>query len=258
MKEKTYLFSISLRIIYVSLYSFLCLNVALSQQFDGGDINNIRGNWFLKDRAFPYDTIPSNSMAEAMQYKQEMTDNYGYYLVSYNSWVSLGPRPYYTPGNFRPISGRIQSVKYMPFITGQHDPNVLYIAGHNGGIWKTTNLQVSNSELNVMFNPVTDFLPTQSAGAIGIDPVNPQIIYYASGGSVMYFAYNFYGIGVFKSTNGGIDWTGPHNTGLPRLTRSFRISVSPNHDVYLALGMDAVNGGLYKSSDGGLTLGTCA
>lgn len=250
MDKKKYLY---INFFCLSFYVlFFGINIA-AQDFDG-DLNSIRGNWFLKDRAYPYDTIPVNSMIEALHHKEENTANYGYFLDPYTSWVSLGPKPYYTPGSFssKPFAGRIQSVKYMPYISGQHDPNILFIAGHNGGIWKTTNLQISNNEVNVIFNPLTDDLPTQSAGAIGIDPTDPQIIYYASGGSVMYFAYNFYGIGVFKSTNGGLSWTGPYNTGLPRLTHSFRITVSPNHDVYLALGMDDVNGGLYKSTDGGL------
>jgi len=120
-----------------------------------------------------------------------------------------------------------------------------------GGVWKTTNLQANYT--SVAFDHITDDLQTQSAGALTIDPTTPEIIYYASGGSVEYFAYNFYGIGVFKSTNGGQSWTGPYRTGLPNLIHSYRMAVSPNHDIYLALGMDSEYGGLYKSTDGGVT-----
>lgn len=178
MDKKKYLY---INFFCLSFYVlFFGINIA-AQDFDG-DLNSIRGNWFLKDRAYPYDTIPVNSMIEALQHKEENTANYGYFLDPYTSWVSLGPKPYYTPGSYssKPFAGRIQSVKYMPYISGQHDPNILFIAGHNGGIWKTTNLQISNNEVNVIFNPLTDDLPTQSAGAIGIDPTDPQIIYYAS------------------------------------------------------------------------------
>ncbi len=50
------------------------MNIA-AQDFDG-DLNSIRGNWFLRDRAYPYDTIPVNSMIEALQQKEENTASF--------------------------------------------------------------------------------------------------------------------------------------------------------------------------------------
>lgn len=56
MDKKKYLY---INFFCLSFYVlFFGINIA-AQDFDG-DLNSIRGNWFLKDRAYPYDTIPVN------------------------------------------------------------------------------------------------------------------------------------------------------------------------------------------------------
>jgi parallel beta-helix repeat protein len=64
--------------------------------------------------------------------------------------------------------------------------------------------------------------------------------------------FNYYGLGVFKSTNGGLNWSGGYNTGLPKMTFCYKILVNPDYDhrnvVYLA-----EQTGLYISRDSGET-----
>ncbi len=112
-------------------------------------------------------------------------------------------------------AGRITSVKYDP----NFNPNnraYIYITGHNGGVWRSTDGGSS-------FSPITDDVPTQSSGAVCIDPNNSDLVYYVSGGSVENFMYNYYGMGVFKSTNAGNSWSGGYNVNYPKLNFSYRI-----------------------------------
>jgi photosystem II stability/assembly factor-like uncharacterized protein len=101
-----------------------------------------------------------------------------------------------------------------------------------------------------IFYPKDNGLPTQSSGAICTDPHNGDIMYYATGGNLENFLYNYYGLGVFKSTDGGDHWTGGYNTGLPKQTFSYRITVDPGNSsiVYLA-----ERTGLFRSTDAGVT-----
>jgi xyloglucan-specific exo-beta-1,4-glucanase len=206
--------------------------------------------WFFRDRSLPYDSIPPDAYTNAVEQQWQMRQTEGYILSQPLSWTSIGPTPV-NPGQYS-RSGRVVRVKYDPT-----DENVVYICGHNGGVWKSTNAQDPPSQ--VVFNPITDGLKTQSSGDIAIDPQRHNTIYYGTGGNVFCFPhFNYYGIGVYKSTDGGNSWSGPYTSGLPALIFTCTIAVNPSTgDVYLADGggtdpYGILGSGLYKSTDGGV------
>jgi hypothetical protein len=242
MKDKSHLISVESAVKMFLCFLGFFVVIQISAQEDT-IITSARNNWFKPLRVYPYDTIPKSAIADALAYQDEMYQTYGSYSAPQVQWTSLGPTPYYNGST--PRTGRVVCIKYKP-----DDPNTVYIAGHNGGIWKSTN---SGST----FEPIADQLKTQSAGAIAIDPNNTNTIYYATGGNMYDFVYNYYGIGIFKSTNGGVDWLGPYKVASLDFTYSFRIVVNPanSNEVYLANGMDPFygpGGGLYKSTNGGV------
>jgi hypothetical protein len=217
-----------------------------------GDNN---GKWFFEQRVYPYDTMPMTSYVNALEYQKDLTDNLGFTLSAPLQWTSIGPTPYLYGGE---KTGRITCVQYYPKVPGYTEhPDWIYLTAHGGGVWRSTNGGTS-------FNPLTDNLGCLTSGAIAFDPNNPNIIYYGTGGSVYGFQYNYGGIGVYKSTDAGLTWSGPYKQGfLKDHIRTFKIAVNPansNH-VYLACGTDPFyyppngdgGGGLYKSTDGGIT-----
>jgi hypothetical protein len=166
-----------------------------------GDNN---GNWFVRDRAYPFDTIPVTSMVNALDYQKEMTDAYGYAFQL--QWTNIGPRPVLSGGY--PITGRVASVKYYPNVPGYtQQPGWVYIAGHGGGVWKS-------EDYGSNFIPISDGLQSLTSGALAFDPTNPNILYYGTGGKVYGYAFNYYGIGVYKSTDAGQNWSGPYRNGF--------------------------------------------
>ncbi|MCI0450497.1 MAG: T9SS type A sorting domain-containing protein [Chlorobi bacterium] len=243
-------------LIPVKSVSFILFFVVLLQSEVFAQEGENDGSWFFRDRAYPYDTIPVTSMVNALEYAKEITDEYGYALPAPLQWTSIGPRPYFYGGN--PLAGRVACVRYYPNVPGftQH-PDWVYIAGHGGGVWKST-------DGGANFNPITDALESQTSGSLAFDPNNPNILYYGTGGNVSNFQFNYYGIGVYKSTDAGQTWNGPYRTGFLRNhIQTYKIAVNPansNH-VYLACGTDPFyyppngdgGGGLYKSTDGGIT-----
>ena len=127
-------------------------------------------------------------------------------------------------------------------------PNVFYVAATNGGVWKT-------DDAGRTWNPIFDLQPTGSVGALAIAPSNPNIIYAGSGEGLQRPDLSV-GDGMYKSTDGGKNWT---HLGLRDGQQIAAIIVDP-HDpsrVFVAVlghpyGPNEERG-VYRSTDGGQT-----
>jgi hypothetical protein len=89
--------------------------------------------------------------------------------------------------------------------------------------------------------------PTLTIGAVAIAPSDPEIMYAASGEDGGGWNPAWAGVGVYRSNNGGHNWT--LMTTVPS-TRFSAIAVHPRRPdtIYVA-----GNRGLHKSTDGGIT-----
>ncbi len=103
-------------------------------------------------------------------------------------WTELGPAPI-TNG----FTGRISSV-----VCSQMNSLRYYVAGADGGVWRTT-------DAGATWTPLTDHMPTSAIGALAIDPTNDNIIY-AGTGEANFANHSRYGLGLYKSTDGGDTW----------------------------------------------------
>jgi hypothetical protein len=131
--------------------------------------------------------------------------------VQTGRWVSIGPRrvlndPDVSGGRIPDGSvGRIDSFAFHPT-----DPGTLFAGAPSGGIWKSI-------DHGGHWTPLGDRLPSLRAASIAVDPVNGDIVYLGTGSS----QYGG-GAGIFKSVNGGADWSllidsavGPTGSRLP-------------------------------------------
>jgi photosystem II stability/assembly factor-like uncharacterized protein len=141
------------------------------------------------------------------------------------------------------MSGRISAV------TGRREKNgklTIFVGAASGGVWKS-------SDGGTTFDPIFDREPVQSIGAIALDPTHHDTIWVGTGESWTRNSVSI-GDGIYKSTDGGENWT---NVGLPNSERITRIIVSPkNGNVVYAcvpgkLWSDSPNRGLYRTNDGG-------
>ncbi len=106
-----------------------------------------------------------------------------------SDWDELGPAPIINGG----YTGRVSAVACSPT-----DPNRYFAAGADGGVWRTTDGGSS-------WTPLTDHMPTSAMGALALDPLNENIIY-AGTGEANYANHSRYGLGLYKSTDGGETW----------------------------------------------------
>lgn len=108
--------------------------------------------------------------------------------ISSTQWTELGPAPINT-GN----TGRVSAIA-----ASRQNPNLYYLGGADGGVWKTQDGGAS-------WTPMTDHMPTTAIGAIAVDPVDDQIVY-AGTGEANFANHSRYGLGLYKTTDGGQNW----------------------------------------------------
>ena len=168
--------------------------------------------------------------------------------------VELGPAP--TVEGFNPYTGRVSAA-----VCSSTDPDRYFVSGADGGVWRTTDGGQS-------WTPLTDFMPTTAIGALALDPNNENVIY-AGTGEANYANHSRYGLGLFKSTDGGDTWT--HLAEDTFAGRTFsRIVVDPQDPLVLYAAIARAGGfpelaaakghpgaegpvGVFRSEDGGQT-----
>ncbi|MGE5245959.1 MAG: VPS10 domain-containing protein [Betaproteobacteria bacterium] len=147
---------------------------------------------------------------------------------------------------FRNIGPTNQAGRVSVIVGVPGDPYTFYVAGANGGVFKTTN---GGTTWKALF----DDQPVLSIGAIEIAPSNPDVIYVGTGEENPRNNASF-GNGVYRSDDGGATW---RHLGLPDSDRIARIRIdSRDPDVAYVCAMGHEWGpnderGVYKTTDGG-------
>ena len=142
------------------------------------------------------------------------------------------------------MSGRIAALAAV------HENNrlTIYVGSASGGVWKSMNGGTT-------FKPVFDKQTVQSIGAVTIDPTNPKVVWVGTGESWTRNSVSV-GDGIYKSTDGGENWT---HMGLRESERIAKIIVDPNepNTVYACvpgkLWSDSQERGVFRTTDGGKT-----
>ena len=169
------------------------------------------------------------------------------------AWHPLGPAPIEQVE----WAGRIADLA----VSGTH-PDRYVAAAASGGVWRTESGGTSWQE-------VGDALPTLVTGSVAIDPRDDRVIYVGSGEAHSAY-HSLYGLGVYKSTDGGISWQVLGSDVFAGRTIA-RLAVSPldSRVVWAAVGhaggsYGKLEGaklhpdrlgpvGLFRSDDGGVT-----
>lgn len=157
-------------------------------------------------------------------------------LMSKLHWRSIGPF----------VGGRVVAVAGVA-----QNPNLFYMGGVDGGVWKST-------DYGVRWENITDGkipLGANSIGAIAVAPSDPNVIYVGTGESDPRGTM-ITGEGVYKSTDAGKTW---QYAGLRDTHTVTAIAVDPrdpNVAYVSSLGhvfKDNPDRGVFKTTDGGKT-----
>jgi len=141
------------------------------------------------------------------------------------------------------MSGRITDIEGHPT-----DSRIIYIGTAGGGVWKST-------DGGVIFKPIFD-KHIQSIGAVAVDPKNPDKVVWVGTGEVWTRNSVSIGDGIYKSEDGGQNWT---KMGLEKSERISSIQIDPNNPNTIYVGVlgnlwgNSAERGVYKTTDGGKT-----
>jgi hypothetical protein len=163
------------------------------------------------------------------------------------------------------FSGRATAIAVAP--NCNRSSCTVFIGAAGGGVWKTSNALASSPS----WSPSSNGIPSNAIGSIVFDPSNPAVIYVGTGepnGSGDSEA----GVGLYKSTDGGQNWSLVGGSTAVATGRSIgAIAIDPASASHIFIGTDvarhgssSVNGGrftppgappvgLYESTDGGGT-----
>ncbi len=141
------------------------------------------------------------------------------------------------------MSGKVTAVEGV-----ESDPDVLYIGGAAGGIWKTVNGGAT-------WTPVFDEQPCLSIGAIAVFQADPAIVWAGTGEGDIHVSASS-GDGVYRSLDGGRTWSHLGLAGTRHIARIVLHPTNPDVAWVAALGpsyRESPERGVFKTEDGGKT-----
>lgn len=166
------------------------------------------------------------------------------------SWQEVGPSPMnmltWAMGR---VAGRVSALAVSPA-----DEQVLYLGTASGGLWKSVN---GGGTWTSLF----DAVGTQTIGSVALDPNDSNVVWVGTGEQGQ-SCFGYFGMGLFRSTDGGASFAPRNGSGGSALALSHvtAVAVQPgNSNVILAGGSGFCSGGvagsagLFRSNDGGAT-----
>jgi hypothetical protein len=170
-----------------------------------------REEWFYRQRAYPYDSIPPGARQQAIEYMNThmQSETISPSIIG-NAWEPVGP-DFIPDGQVEPFLARDRVSGRVTALAKCCGNNKIILGSALGGIW-------ISSDNGYSWSPRTDNQPefTLPISSIVFDPTNTQIIY-AGTGSSSYRGDGYFGSGILKSTDGGISFKQMAATTFARL-----------------------------------------
>jgi photosystem II stability/assembly factor-like uncharacterized protein len=210
-----------------------------------------REEWFMLSRGLDQVERPDLLRAAAVrELAKAQAERARTLLEAGETWEPLGPATMtmlsWVMGR---VSGRVAALAVHPT-----DENTLYLGGASGGVWKTTNGGSS-------WTPILDSVGTLTIGSVAVDAANPDVVWVGTGerqGSCS----SYFGLGLFRSANGGTTFEARNGTAPAGLDLSYIVSIAlhPSDPQTLLVSGDAfcqggtrLAGGVFRTTDGGAT-----
>lgn len=170
-------------------------------------------------------------------------------LLSDPAWLPLGPAPM-TMLNWRmgPVAGRTTALAVDP----DHEDTV-FLGAAAGGLWKS-------SDGGASWRQLFDEVGTLSIGSILLEPGQPDHVWVGTG-EAFAGCLDYFGMGLYRSTDGGATFEPRNGSGNATLPLSFVTAIaqsSRDGRILLVGGQGHCNengsmaiGGVYRTTDGG-------
>jgi len=140
------------------------------------------------------------------------------------------------------VSGRATGVAFDP-----KNSSIVYLATTQGGLWKTTDHGGHWSYLSSTWS-------NTAMGSVGVDPNNSQVVYAGTGDAD--FSESPEGDGIYKSTDGGLNWQKIVSSKELISIRTYQIMFNPKSPLIngeTSVVYQTGTAGVSKSTDAGKT-----
>ena len=174
-------------------------------------------------------TNGSNVLPDMSQYNWSNTANKRGMSAALKNVYELGPSN---------VAGRIRGI-----IIDYSNPNRILIGSASGGVFISENAGTT-------WRPINDQALSPSVMYMHQNPFNPKVMYYCTGEASGNSA-DLNGAGVFKSTDGGLNFTQLASTNNSNFTMTWSVKCSPVDTNTLYVGTHST--GLWRSTDAGVT-----
>lgn len=195
--------------------------------------------WISQVRSYPEKDIPSDKFYKAYDYSNKKLQSLNE-RDDLEQWVSIGPNN---------IGGRSLAIAINPADTG-----TVFIGSSSGGIWKSTTGGIGANAWTL----INTGFPSSAVSSIAIDSANPSVIYIGTGENYGYqYSQNgldvrvtrgMYGIGILKTSNGGLTWSKSLDWTYDNKRGVWKVIINPKNSNTLYA---ATSEGIYKSIDAG-------
>ncbi len=242
MKENNLFLRINLLIILIITITVISLIISgnvinINIKKSSGAMESLQ--WLSKIRAYPEKDIPAGEYYKAYEYSRTQLAN----TIDNDfpdSWQSIGPNN---------IGGRSLCLAVHPVDTG-----TIFIGSASGGLWKSTTGGLGAAAWSL----INTGYPSLAVSSIAIDSANPNVMFIGTGENYGYqYSLNgldvrvtrgMYGIGILKTTDGGLTWTKSLDWSYQNQTGVWDVIINPQNSNILYA---ATSEGIYKSTNAG-------
>ena len=172
--------------------------------------------------------VPKSRLIAANDYMKTLSELDG--PIAGIDWTERGPKN---------VGGRTRTIMVDP---NDVTKKTVWSAGVAGGLWKTTDITAANPN----WQSVNDFFNNLAISSLAYDPSNTNIMYFGTGEG--YFNIDFVqGFGVWKSTDGGVNWNQLASTTGSIFNFCQKVVVTSTGAILVA----TYSGGVQRSINGG-------
>ncbi|HWP85445.1 MAG TPA: hypothetical protein VNN17_09660, partial [Terriglobia bacterium] len=219
--------------------------VSMRAQEPASSPGQARQRWFFDQRLYGLGFLPDDALAKAVAQRDgsalaskriliRASSSTSRPSITEGQWISFGPEGINSAlGEL--ASGRINSLAIDP-----RNPATLYVAAAGGGVWKSVSRGTN-------WIPISDRLPSLASGAVAVDPFTGEL--WHGTGELNFCRDCYYGAGVYRSSDGGSNWTRVNPDNFLSSPTSL-IAFDPQRPGTVFIGRSTA---LWKSSDGGVS-----
>ncbi|MEP7145806.1 MAG: PKD domain-containing protein [bacterium] len=239
---KTFLFALCTVfsiLIIITIYNFANVDHGISEDQYGSEETSKSPDQpdkayeleFLKTMDPKTNTVPTERLIPALKYMKELQQTQQEGPIAGINWTERGPNN---------IGGRTRTIL---FDRADTSGKTVFAGGVGGGLWKTTDITL----LNPNWTKLDDFFGNIAISCIVQNPLNTQEIYFGTGEG-RYNIDAIRGLGIWKSSNGGANWSQLSATNNSNFYYIQKMAIHPVSGYIFAA---TRSGGIMRSTDGG-------